>query len=274
VIDVHVHAFPDALATRGTMQLADHAGITPAYDGTVAGLVAAMDRSGVDVSIIQPVATKPGQVVTINDWAATLRAPGSPWADRIVAFGAMHPDFPDPGAEIARMRGLGLPGIKMHPDYQQFVPTEHRMQAVYAAAVDNEMWMLLHAGRDIGPQSEFGTPQAYATVLDTWPDLKVILAHLGGWRLWEAVAEHVIGRDVYLDTAYTPGHLPDAEFVALVREHGTDRVLFGSDGPWADAGAEIDKLRATGLSAGELEAILGDNAACLIATFPGREDTA
>jgi hypothetical protein len=270
-IDFHVHAFPDALAIRATTQLADHGGVTPAYDGTVAGLVAAMDRAGVDVSVIQPVATKPSQVVTINDWAATMRAPGSPWADRIVAFGAMHPDFDDPAAEIARMRELGLHGIKMHPDYQQFVPTEPRMRAVYAAARDNDMWMLLHAGRDIGPQSEYGTPEVYAEVLDAWPELKVILAHLGGWRLWEAAAEHIIGRDVYLDTAYTPGHLPNAEFVELVRAHGVDRVLFGSDAPWADAGAEIDKLRATGLSLDELDAVLGSNATRLLATFPGQE---
>ena len=111
-------------------------------------------------------------------------------------------------------------------------------------------------------------------MLDAWPDLKVILAHLGGWRLWEAAAEHIIGRDVYLDTAYTPGHLPNDEFVELVRAHGVERVLFGSDGPWADAGAEIEKLRDTGLSPAELEAVLGGNAARLLATFPDEEDSA
>ncbi len=264
IIDVHTHAFPDDLALRATPQLAAHGGITPAYDGTVAGLVEAMDRGGVAVSVMLPVATKVTQVTVINDWAATVNAPDAPWAGRIVAFGSMHPDFPDPAAEVARMAQLGLPGIKMHPDYQQYVPNEDRLRPIYAAALEHEMWMLLHAGGDIVPQTFLGTPETYADVLDEWPGLKVILAHMGGWRLWEAAAEHIIGRDVILDTAYTPGHLPDDEFVELVREHGVERVVFGSDGPFADPGAEVEKLRSVGLAEDELELILGGNAARLL----------
>lgn len=264
VIDVHVHAFPDALAQRAVKSLADHGGVKAAYDGTVAGLVGSMDRAGIDMSIIQPVATKPSQVEPINDWAAEINAPGSPWRGRIVAFGAMHPDFEDPAREIARMREMGLSGLKMHPDYQDFVPNEPRLARIYGAATAERMWMLLHAGGDIGPQTSYGTPEVYAQVLDAHPDMKVILAHLGGWSLWEASAEHIIGRDVYLDTAYTPGRLPDEEFVRLVRDHGVDKVLFGSDGPYGGQDVELARLRATGLTPAELAAVEGGNAARLI----------
>ena len=260
IIDVHTHAFADTLADRASSTLAESGDVSRTYDGSVSGLVASMDRAGVAVSIIQPVATKPSQVRTINDWAASLNRPDAPTAGRIVAFGAMHPDFDDPAAEIARMAGVGLRGIKMHPGFQEYVPNEPRLHPIYDAACANGMWMLLHAGGDIVPVKPLGTPETYAEVLDGWPDLKLILAHMGGWRYWEAAAEHIIGRDVYLDTAYTPGHLPDEEFVALVREHGVDRVLFGSDGPWADQGAEIAKLRKVGLDETELEAVLGGNA--------------
>jgi predicted TIM-barrel fold metal-dependent hydrolase len=264
IIDIHTHAFPDELAARATPKLADHGGITPSYDGTVAGLVAAMDRADIAVSVMLPVATKPAQVRVINDWAAGLASPGSPWLGRIVPFGAMHPDFEDPAAEIARMAGLGLRGIKMHPDYQGYVPNEPRVQPIYEAAHEHGLWMLLHAGGDIVPQTYYGTPETYADVLDSWPGLNVILAHMGGWRLWEAAAEHIIGRDVVLDTAYTPGHLPDDEFVGLVREHGVERVVFGSDGPFADPAAEVDKLRGVGLTDDELGLVLGDNAARIL----------
>jgi predicted TIM-barrel fold metal-dependent hydrolase len=269
IIDVHTHAFPDHLAPRATARLADHGGVTPSYDGTVAGLVGAMDRADVAVSVMLPVATKPSQVSVINDWAAGLRAPGSPWIGRILPFGTMHPDFEDPGAEIARMAELGLTGIKMHPDYQSYVPNEARLEPIYRAAREHGLWMLLHAGGDIVPQTYLGTPETYAEVLETWPGLRVILAHMGGWRLWEAAAEHIIGRDVVLDTAYTPGHLPDEEFVGLVRRHGVDRVVFGSDGPFADPGAEIGNLRTTGLTDDELASVLGGNASRLL----GLQDT-
>ena len=260
IIDVHTHAFADAIADRASSTLAEDGGVERTYDGTVSGLIASMDRAGVAVSVIQPVATKPSQVRTINDWAASLNAPDAPSAGRIVAFGAMHPDFPDPAAEIARIAGMGLPGIKMHPGFQQYIPNESRMQPIYEAVRDAGLWMLLHAGGDIVPVHPHGTPETYAEVLDAWPGLKAIIAHMGGWNFWEAAEEHLVGRDVYLDTAYTPTHLPDPEFVDLVRAHGADRVLFGSDGPWADQAVEIERLKATGLDDDELEQVLGGNA--------------
>jgi len=92
----------------------------------------------------------------------------------------------------------------------------------------------------------------------------VVLAHLGGFRQWKGVAKVLAGRDVWLDTAYTLSHLPDQEFVDLVRAHGTERVLFGSDGPWTDAGIEIAHLRGLGMTAEETEGILGGNAESLL----------
>ena len=150
IIDFHAHAFADSLAPKAIPSLETRGDLTARYDGTVAGLVAAMDRNGVDVSVIQPVATKPGQVAVINEWAASLAS------DRIIPFGAMHPDLPDPGAEMARMRGLGLKGFKLHPEHQEFAPDEPRMEAIYSSAektlglrVDDDPAARLAAVRDL-----------------------------------------------------------------------------------------------------------------------------
>lgn len=260
VIDIHTHAFADELATKAIPLLVERAGaaITAHYDGTVAGLIEAMDRSRVDVSVIQPVATKASQVTIINDWAAQQAS------TRIIPFGAMHPDFDDPAAEMIRMRQLGLRGFKMHPEYQSFCPTEPRMRAIYEAATDTGMIVLSHAGGDVAFPTVTGTPESFAAVIDAHPRLTMVLAHLGGFREWRGVAEHLAGRDVWLDTAFTPGHIPDEEFVALARAHGVDRVLFGSDGPWTDAGSEIARIRGMGFSEEELEKILGGNAVRLL----------
>lgn len=260
IIDIHTHAFADELAPKAipTMIAAASERVTAYYDGTVDGLVAEMDRTGVDISVIQPVATKPGQVRTINDWVAARAS------SRIIPFGAMHPDLDDPGREIAHMRSLGLVGFKMHPEHQSFSPDEPRMREIYRAAVEHSMIVLFHAGADLVHPTRHGTPASFAAVMDDFPRLTAILAHLGGWREWEEVARHIAGRDVWLDTAYTPGHLPDDEFIALVRAHGSDRVLFGSDGPWTDAAAEIEYLRRLPFDDSELQGILGGNAARLL----------
>jgi len=259
LIDFHTHIWPDTLAPSAMATLSAEGGIAGFYDGTVAGLRAAMIAAGIERSVVQPVATKPGQVRTINDWAATLAS-----AD-IVPFGAMHPDLEDPASELERMASLGLRGFKMHPEYQSFSPDDSRLDSLFDAAASLGLILFSHAGADIGPQTINGTPEVFARMLDRHPTLTVVLAHMGGFRQWHDVPANLAGRDVFLDTAFTLGHIPDEEFVALVRAHGAERVLFGSDGPWTDPSVEIAHLRSMPLTDEELESILGGTAARLLA---------
>jgi predicted TIM-barrel fold metal-dependent hydrolase len=257
VIDTHAHVFPDSIAAKAVAALAAEGGITPYYDGTVSGLLSAMDRGGVTCSVIVPVATKPSQVRTINDWVGTL---GS---DRILPFGAMHPDFPDPASEIARMATLGIRGIKLHSQHQHFMPDEERMSPIYDAAEREGLVVLFHAGGYVVDRESEAGPAEFARMLDAHPGLRCVLAHMGGYRRWDEVRELLCGRDVYFDTAYVPRNLADEAFLALARDHGIERVLFGTDGPWADAAEEIAYLGGMGFTAAELDAILYGNAARL-----------
>lgn len=258
IIDVHTHAFTDALAPSAIPALEAQGGLYARYDGTIQGLVAEMDSAGIDVSVVQPVATKPSQVAPINDWIASVQS------DRIVGFGAMHPNLEDPATEMARMRSMGIRGFKMHPEHQAFDPHDPHLSAIYAAAIEQGMIVFFHAGADVIHPTVRGTPESFAAVIDAWPALTVVLAHLGGYQQWRGVSEYIVGRDVWLDTAYTPRHLPDDELVALVRTHGPDRVLFGTDGPWTDPAAEISHIRGLDLSVAEIEGILGVNARRLL----------
>lgn len=257
MFDAHAHVFPDAIAHKAVEVLAAEGGITPYYDGTVAGLLEAMDRGGVERSVIAPVATKPSQVVGINDWVASLGQP------RLVALGAMHPDFPDPARELERIARLGLAGIKLHSQHQGFTPADPRMTPIYEAAEALGLLVLFHAGGYVARHETEASPAELAAVLDAHPGMRCIFAHMGGYQAWDAVREHLCGRDVYFDTAYVPRNLPDAEFLALARDHGIERILFGTDGPWTDAGAEIAYLRGMGFTDDELAAIFEGNAARL-----------
>jgi len=260
IVDIHTHVFPDALAPNAIPALiaAAQGELMAHYDGTVTGLLELMDREDIAVSVTQPVATKPVQVASINDWAASTAS------DRIVPFGAMHPELANAAEEIERMAALGLKGFKLHPEHQAFEPHDPRMAEIYEAAIAHRMIILFHAGADVIHPTVHGTPESFAAVMDAWPELTAVLAHLGGFREWLGVAKHLAGREVWLDTAYTLGHLPDSEFVALVRAHGADRVLFGTDGPWTDPRQEVDRLSGSGLADEEIEAILGGNAERLL----------
>lgn len=262
IIDVHTHAFTDALAPKAIPSIMAEAtiadGVTPHYDGTVAGLIEAMDRAGVDRSVLAPVATKPSQVTTINDWIISLPR------ERIIPFGAMHPDFPDPAAEIERLARHGVRGIKLHSRNQDFYPDEPRLAPIYRAVIDSGLVVLFHAGRDMVEAGYEARPAHFARMLDEYPGLVCVLAHMGGYQFWPEVREFLCGRDVYLDTAYVPRHLPDAELLALIRDHGVGKVLFGSDGPWTDVATEIAHISRLGLTAAELAGVLGENAERLL----------
>jgi uncharacterized protein len=258
ILDLHVHIFPDKVAAAALPGLVERSGVEPRFDGTLQGLLATMERNGVTRSVVQPVATRPQSVAAINDWAASLQG------GHVLAFGAMHPDHPDPGAEIARLAALGLRGFKLHPEFQVFHPDDDRMAPIYETALAHGSVVFFHAGADIAIPTVHSTPRSFAHVLDAYPGLTVVLAHMGGWKQWDEVVEVLIGRDIYLETSFTLPYLGARGFRELVDAHGAARVVFGSDGPWADAAEDAAGIAGLGLPAADLQAILWGNGAALL----------
>ncbi len=91
----------------------------------------------------------------------------------------------------------------------------------------------------------------------------MVLSHLGGYRMREEAKAHLLGQDLYLDVSYCHD-LRDEELAEIIRAHGADRVLFGTDFPWSHAAKDLERLRALGLSPTELEAVAWRNAAGLL----------
>jgi hypothetical protein len=260
---MHTHVFPERIAAGAVASLSADAGISASFDGTVSGLRGAMRRADVSLSVVQPVASKPSQVRSINEWLATIAG------SDIVTFGAMHPDIADLEDELVGLKRMGFPGFKLHPEYQRFTPDDPRLDALYEIAAHLGLIVFFHAGEDIALPDVRSSPQVFARLLDRHPRLTMVLAHLGGWRQWDAALEHLAGRRVYLDTSFTLPYLGSERFVELVQAHGCDKVLFGSDGPWADVSAEVTALRHMPFPEHGLEAILHANAACLLSRTPG-----
>lgn len=262
IIDSHTHTFPDELAPRAVAALAQRAGVPAHTDGTNAGLLASMQRAGVDYSIIAPIATKAAQVRAINAWAAGVRRQ----YPSLICLGTVHPAQDDWPAEIARIAADGLPGVKMHHDYQQCFVDEPSLLPLYRGLAEAGLFLLVHAGVDIGlPPPVHCPPDRLAAVLDAVPELTVIAAHMGGYEQWDAVERYLLGRALYFDTSYTQADLGAAHLTALIRAHGAARILFATDSPWTEQGAEVAGIRALSLTDEETQAILGGNAARLLA---------
>jgi predicted TIM-barrel fold metal-dependent hydrolase len=71
---------------------------------------------------------------------------------------------------------------------------------------------------------------------------------------------------VYLDTSWPPGLVSVAPEIVrdVVRRHGADRIVFGSDWPMSDPEQDVDTLRRIGLTDEEVHMILGGNMANLL----------
>lgn len=263
-IDVHVHAFPDDLAPRAMESLRLSSQWEPVGDGTVDGLLACMDAAGVDLAVVCPIATRPGQVKGILKWAKRLMKKHD---DRLVLLGSVHPDDRDAARWVWRFMQEGLFGVKLHPFYQNFVVDEEKLWPIYDMASTLGLCLTLHCGHDIAyPNDRIpdrASPQRVAAISDRLPKLDLICTHLGGWRDWEAAGQHLLGKDVYLETSSCLSEMSDEAFLDIVRGHGIERVCLGSDWPWHDPSAEINRLQAMDLTDEERDSILWKNASRL-----------
>ena len=275
IIDFHTHTFPEKISESVVGQLSRQAGIAAFSDGTNAGLLRSMKRSGVDLSVIQPVATSPAQVIKVNDVSQRLN---EQYEGRLLSFACIHPDFENPAEELRRVRAHGFKGIKLHPIYQGVDLTDIRMLRIIGTAAELGMIVLTHAGDDIGfPGVVHCSPEMCREVVREIGDFPFVLAHMGGWRKWDLVPELLAETSVFLDCAFSmgsidvlpgiplqPDMLDEAEMTRFIRLFGANRILYASDSPWTDQGESIAFLSRLPVTDAEKKAILGGNAARLL----------
>ena len=277
IIDFHTHTFPDAFAAKTVAALSRVSRTKPFTDGTAAALRASMERAGVDHSVLLPVATKAAQVAGINNAAAELNSKG----EGLISFGGIHPDFPDWSAELDRMVQLGLKGVKIHPVYQKAEQDDIRYLRILERAGELGLIVVTHTGIDIGyPDETQCSPEKLRSAIRQVGPVKIVAAHMGGWKQWDEALEQLADTDVFVDTSFSIGimePIPDSgysseelqlltgeQFAAMVRAYGVHRVLFGTDSPWSGQQESLAWLRTAPLTATERTAILGENAQKLL----------
>jgi len=260
VIDIHTHCFPDHIASKALDALAAVAANHPRFtDGTIAGLKESMRQSGISKSVILHIATKASQTSVINRWAVEIND------DEIISFGTIHPDYSDWKDEIAFLSDAKIKGIKFHPDYQGFFIDEPRMFPVYEAIAKAGMIILFHAGLDIGLPGPYKCmPYMLKKITRDLPGAKIIAAHMGAYAFWDDVDKLLLGEELYFDTSYCLVKMEQERLKSMIINHGYEKVLFGSDSPWAMQNPEIEKIRALGLTDMQTEAVLYGNSRRLL----------
>lgn len=259
LIDFHVHLFPDQLAPRALAQLIKVNKVPCYTDGTLADTRQKMKDWKVDRFVSLNIATKPTQQTDVNNWAATVQKSGN------YGFGSVHPDAADAVEELGRIHTLGLRGIKLHPDYQNFFVDDPRLFPIYDSASALGLTVVFHAGLDpLSPKLAHCSPAALSAVMRKFPHMKVVAAHLGGLVMYREAEESLAGKNLYLDTSMCSHFCPTEQFERIVRKHGAERILFASDCPWSRSSDEFAYIERSSLSSAEKEQIYWKNALHLL----------
>ena len=257
IIDFHAHIYPDKIAEKATKAISDFYNAPMAYWGHMEELLASGSKIGVEKYIVHSVATKPEQVESINNFiiSACEKFP------QFVGFATMHPDYENFDAELDRVYKAGLRGVKLHPDFQKFQCDMEKMDAVYNKCAALNIPVLFHAG---DCRYDFSGPARIAHILAKHPDLIVIAAHFGGYTEWDEAIKHLVGKNVYFDTSSTLWKCPLEKANKMLKEHGVDKFLFGSDFPMWDHEDEMTRFNKLDLNEEERQKILYDNGAALL----------
>ena len=267
-IDIHTHAFHPKIAHKAVDHLNDFYSVNCAGDGTIAHLLERERKAEMEKCVVLCAATAPAQVIPANNYAITLQ---KEHADRVIAFGTVHPGYENWEAELKRIKGAGIRGIKLHPDFQSFWLDDPRLLPIFEAA-QKDFVFEIHIGDRTTPAQNPSCPYKLATILRQFPGMRVIAAHFGGYRMWAHALDALAGNrfeNLWFDTSSTTPFATPLLAKKLLGAFPRERILFGTDWPLYDPVEERQRLqRLASLKDAEMETIMSNATSLLCDSAP------
>ena len=263
-IVIHTHAFHPKIAHKAVDHLNSFYSITCSGDGTIANLLEREQEAGLEKCVVLCAATAPAQVIPANNYAISLQREHP---EQVIAFGTVHPAYENWEKELARIKAAGIRGIKLHPDFQSFWLDDPRLLPIFEAA-QKDFVFEIHIGDKTTPDKNPSCPYKLASIMRQFPDIRVIAAHFGGYRMWSHALEVFSGstfENLWFDTSSTTPFATPELAHKLLNTFPRERILFGTDWPLYDPVEELQRLQTLGgLSDSEMEVIMS-NASALLA---------
>jgi predicted TIM-barrel fold metal-dependent hydrolase len=170
------------------------------------------------------------------------------YPDKLIGFLSVHPDDPHCLEEMERcVSDLGLRGVKLGPNYQNFEPLGEHAFRVFQRAQELGLPVVFHTGTSPVQMADldYAHPRHFDRIAIAFPDLKMVLAHMS--HPWQATAIAVIRKhpNVYADISalfYRPWSFYNC--MRLAEEWGVlNKLLFGTDYLVSTPQENLDVLR-------------------------------
>lgn len=275
VLDVHTHIYPPELNLDREQCLQRDEWFACLYEhpksrlASAEDLLAEMANSGVDASAACGFGWSDHELcVQFNDYLLSV---GQRYKGKILPFISVQPRAGQAAVvEIRRCAAAGAAGIgELMPDGQGFsIDDEELMRPVVHAAMDCGLPIMTHTSEPLGhiyPGKGTMWPELVYRFATRFPEMTLICAHWGGGLpFYELMPElrAALGH-VYYDTAASLFLYRPEVFPAAVTASGAEKILFGTDYPLIGQRRFLRHVRQSGLDAGAIAQILGQNAARL-----------
>ena len=259
IVNAHCHIYPDKIAEKAVLGIRDFYDLDMSLNGKLDDLIRDGNKVGVTHYLVHSVATTPKQVKSINEFIAEAV---NTHPDIFTGFGTLHPDSEDIQGDFDYLIELGLKGVKVHPDFQQFAMNEERAFKIGEVVSKGKVPMLVHCG-DF--RYNYSNPEQIKPFLERFPDITFIGAHFAGWSVWEEATRQLAGTpNLYVDLSSSLYDLSPETALELIHAYGSDRVLWGTDYPMWESDSEMDYFNKIDLTDEERSQILYDNAAKIL----------
>lgn len=243
IIDVHTHIFPAKLAIRAADKVVEYYNLTREGDGTAETLIQGGETFENIRFVISSAAVKPKNVFNGNNFLLQSAKENN----HFIPLCSFHPDmdYNEGIKELERIKKEGAKGIKLHPDFQNFPIDRENIFPFYKACAELKLPILFHVGDE---NSDISSPRRLYNVINHMPELTVIAAHMCGYQAWDEAEEVLIGLPVYTETSDALIGLEPERVYRMIKKHGADYIMFGSDYPLRlseSAYNELEKLPLT-----------------------------
>lgn len=176
---------------------------------------------------------------------------------RLVGFGRVNPKY-GKGAvtELARcFREYRFRGLKLDNEADGFDPTDLRLLSPLAdLCASQRASILVHTG--FHPCQ----PLTFLPLAQAHPEVKLILGHMGGRIVADAIITAKHAENVYLETS----GLMAMNLKRAMKALEIRRFVFGTDTPYNITRVEVDRIHGLGLSEADLTAVTRDNMAAIL----------
>ena len=261
IVDVHCHFFPQQLFNAIWEYFEQYAwNIT--YKGTPEELAKQLTKMGVRYFSVLNYAHKPGIAENINRWTEMF----STSHEGALPFFTIYPEDPGNHLMAEQLLTKGFTGIKLQPLVQKFHVADDRINSVYETIIKYNAWAMLHTGTAPYSNGLVGV-KYFRELMKKFPDLNVIVAHMGGYEFDDFFELLEIHPNMRLDTTmiFTQTDVFDTSFPDRLIDrfiHYRDRIFFGSDFPNIPYGYEesINGLLRLGLEKNVYENVFYKNA--------------